>query len=363
MRKILLTLLCFFFGLTASMAQKFSVDDFSTKVYTEPLVVTVNGIRSDPQDADISVTDNKNNTINFELKNFCLKLGGVEAGVGNIALNNLAVTEGEDGLKHASYEGTVRISEGDKEGVNYWIGPLLEDIPLKFDSKMNDEKLYATIDITMMVGGENKTIHVTVGTDDFNSTFFTEQYVVTVNKENPTDPADITIGIADKGDNTIDFILRDFTLSVGAQDFSLGDFTLEDVAIEEGEDGLIHFSKEGTFDLPTDGLPQQYAMLVSAGVFNKIPYTLKGKYSKADDPQKRLFATIDIDLQQFGQKIHVEVGKLGDVNCDGSIDIADAVSVLNAMAGESVSGNADVNNDATPDIADFVTVLNIMAGE
>ena len=52
----------------------------------------------------------------------------------------------------------------------------------------------------------------------------------------------------------------------------------------------------------------------------------------------------------------------GDVNCDVEIDIADAVSVLNAMAGEDVTGDADVNGDGKVDIADFVTVLNIMAG-
>ena len=53
----------------------------------------------------------------------------------------------------------------------------------------------------------------------------------------------------------------------------------------------------------------------------------------------------------------------GDVNLDGTVDIADAVTVLNAMAGEQVAGNADVNGDQSVDIADFVTVLNIMAGQ
>jgi hypothetical protein len=52
---------------------------------------------------------------------------------------------------------------------------------------------------------------------------------------------------------------------------------------------------------------------------------------------------------------------LGDVNCDGIVDIADAVTVLNAMAGQTVAGIADVNGDKNVDISDFVTVLNIMA--
>ena len=59
----------------------------------------------------------------------------------------------------------------------------------------------------------------------------------------------------------------------------------------------------------------------------------------------------------------------GDVNLDGTVDIADAVSVLNAMAGQPVAGNANVNGDhddggnPVVDIADLVTVLNIMAGQ
>jgi hypothetical protein len=59
----------------------------------------------------------------------------------------------------------------------------------------------------------------------------------------------------------------------------------------------------------------------------------------------------------------------GDVNLDGTVDIADAVSVLNAMAGQTVAGDANVNGDfdanGNPviDIADLVTVLNIMAGQ
>ena len=54
-------------------------------------------------------------------------------------------------------------------------------------------------------------------------------------------------------------------------------------------------------------------------------------------------------------------GMRGDVNGDGDITIADGVAVLNAMAGEAVSGNADVNGDGDITIADFVAVLNLMA--
>lgn len=51
----------------------------------------------------------------------------------------------------------------------------------------------------------------------------------------------------------------------------------------------------------------------------------------------------------------------GDLNGDGKIDIADAVTVLNVMADGTNDSSADLNDDGKVDIADFVTVLNLMA--
>ena len=54
-------------------------------------------------------------------------------------------------------------------------------------------------------------------------------------------------------------------------------------------------------------------------------------------------------------------GSLGDLNGDGTVDIADAVSVLNIMAEDGFTAAADLNGDGKVDIADFVSILNIMA--
>ena len=56
-------------------------------------------------------------------------------------------------------------------------------------------------------------------------------------------------------------------------------------------------------------------------------------------------------------------GPAGDLNGDGKVDIADAVTVLNIMAGGTNDPVADLNGDQKVDIADFVTVLNIMAAQ
>ena len=51
----------------------------------------------------------------------------------------------------------------------------------------------------------------------------------------------------------------------------------------------------------------------------------------------------------------------GDLNGDGSVDVADAVTVLKLMAAGSNDPAADVNGDGKVDVADFVMVLKIMA--
>ena len=51
-----------------------------------------------------------------------------------------------------------------------------------------------------------------------------------------------------------------------------------------------------------------------------------------------------------------------DLNDDGRIDIADAVSVLELMASSVYDQAADLNSDGKVDVADFVSVLEYMAG-
>ena len=97
---------------------------------------------------------------------------------------------------------------------------------------------------------------------------------------------------------------------------------------------------------------------------NNYVYDADGNEVKND------WAVIGPDTQATDELIDslTSSSRLGDVNLDGAVDIADAVCVLNAMAGQAVAGNANVNGDydanGNPviDIADLVTVLNIMAG-
>ena len=53
--------------------------------------------------------------------------------------------------------------------------------------------------------------------------------------------------------------------------------------------------------------------------------------------------------------------KQGDVNADGSVDVADISAIISFMAGDSSYSNADVNEDGTVDVADISNVISIMA--
>ena len=157
MKKLLLFLSCFITSLVM-FAQG--------KVYTEQLVLTINGEISAPQDAGVVVVDNGNNTINFVLKNFFLVNGENTIPVGNISVENLPVKKGEDGLDYITFNGSIVIQPGDMEGIDMWVGPMVGEIPMKLQGKMNEDKLFVTIDIIMQES-LGQIVYVQLGTDDF----------------------------------------------------------------------------------------------------------------------------------------------------------------------------------------------------
>lgn len=125
----------------------------------DQLYVTVSGNKTGPYDATVYVTENDDNTINFQLKNFMLEQDGDIMPVGNINVNKIPVTK-TDGITNFADEQTIQIEEGDDPTVPYWAGPMLGDIPLKLSGCYNDEHLYVTIDIPL---SEELQVYVELG--------------------------------------------------------------------------------------------------------------------------------------------------------------------------------------------------------
>jgi hypothetical protein len=135
------------------------------KTYTDDLVVTINEVSTPAQKSDIQVEFLENNQCNLSLKNFCLGMGEDVLYVGNIVLNDIELTETE-GYKTFEVEQTIHITPGDLPGTSDtdWIGPGLQNVPIKMTGKINEEKLYCLIDIDMM-SSLGQMIKVTFGSD------------------------------------------------------------------------------------------------------------------------------------------------------------------------------------------------------
>ncbi len=140
----------------------------STSNYTDDLVVTINGISTDPMETFVIVEHLDNGNINFALNNFYLVQDGNEIPVGNIALSDIPVTD-EGSYQSFSFNDITNLSDGEDEDVDFWLGPALGDVPLDLDGKMTDDKLYLIIDIDMQETLQ-QIIHVVFGSDFDEST-------------------------------------------------------------------------------------------------------------------------------------------------------------------------------------------------
>ena len=294
--------------------------------------------------------------------------------IGNIALTDIAVTESEDGLKHFSYNDYIFIQPGDLEGYSEedWYGPFITvldenenplGIPIVLNGVMNDENLYVTIDIDMVNAGLGQMIHVTLGSKYLNGIDYTEPYTVSVNGDTPSEPEDVVITIDENSDNTIDFVLRNFSFNINGSTITIDEFSIDDIPTQEGDGELINFHKEGTLSIPTNGLPREFKPLIDTGVFDNVPFTIDGKYTS-----DKLFATINLDVAS--QKIDIVVGTddfvvniLGDLNDDGVVNFTDATSILTVMGSGEYNVAADVNNDGIVNFTDYMSILTVMANQ
>ena len=292
MRKLILTLFCIFTVLSVSA---------QGKVYTEQLIITINGESSEPQTTDVTIYENGDGTINFEMKNFFMVSGENSVPVGNIFIENLTVTEGEGGLKNFTFNGNLVIQPGDLKDVDFWVGPAFGEIPLDLRGKMTDNKMFATIDIDIREAfGE--VLFVQFGTDDFDSSkTYTENFIITINGET-SEPQNTELKIVDNGDGTINFIMKNFFMVAGENSVPVGNIVIEHLSVTEGEYGLKLLTYKGSMTIQPGDLPEvDFWVGPSFGV---IPLDFRGKMS--DD---KMYAVIDIDISEaFGQILFVQVG-------------------------------------------------------
>ncbi|MBQ9523527.1 MAG: calycin-like domain-containing protein [Bacteroidaceae bacterium] len=293
MKKLLLVLFCAFTALAVSA---------QVKTYTDKLVITINDQSSEPQTADVKVVDNGNGTINFELRNFFMVAGENSIPVGHIILENLPVTDGENGVKSFTFNGTLVIQPGDMPGVDFWVGPEFGEIPLDLRGKMTDDKMYAAIDIDIREAF-GQVLFVQFGTDDFTpGKIYTEQLVITINDQS-SEPQTADVKVVDNGNGTINFIMKNFFMVAGENSVPVGNIVIENLPVTEGENGVKILTFKGNLVIQPGDMPGVDFWV--GPEFGEIPLDLRGKMT--DD---KMYAAIDIDIREaFGQVLFVQFGR------------------------------------------------------
>ena len=82
-----------------------------------------------------------------------------------------------------------------------------------------------------------------------NEKNYSEQYVPSVNGE-VQDSEEVKVTVVDNGNGTVNVTFRDFVLHVYGADVPISKVDFTDIPTTTGEDGVKHFSKNGTFTIP-----------------------------------------------------------------------------------------------------------------
>ena len=155
--------------LTENMGQVIDVvfgkDIKATRSYTDDLVVVIDGDSNAQPQTTINVDEKTDGTYTLSLNNFMLVDTESTIPVGNIVIHNIAAEEA-DGVKNFAVNQNINIVEGDVEA-DYWMGPMLGEVPVDMTGKMTDYKLYCDINIDMTASLE-QTINVKFGREDLS---------------------------------------------------------------------------------------------------------------------------------------------------------------------------------------------------
>ncbi len=299
MKKTLLTIL-FAIVTVVAMAQ--------TKTFTDNLTISMDGEVIDSQTSTITVKKESDNTYTLALNNFLL----MGEGVGNIVINGINVNE-ENGINNFSVERNITITEGDSEGVEFWLGPELGEIPVALNGKMTEGSLSCDINIEMLG------VAVTFGTDIVKTFSYEEELTITMEGE-IIDSQRTTIYVDEKTNNTYTLALNNFLL-MGE---GVGNIVINGINANE-ENGIKNFSVEQNITI-TEGNSEGVEFWLGPEL-GEIPVALNGKVT-----EYKLYCNINIEMLgvavTFGQ---------ADLSGIEGIEAENGESVIYDLTGRKVN--------------------------
>lgn len=134
-------------GETTTYTVQFDNSTATVTPYSNDLSVTINGECTPPQPTEIQLIDEKDGSTSLALNNFMLVSGEDAMPVGNIYLTNVQ-RSGENPMRLTTTQ-KIAIMPGNLPGIDFWLGPMLGDVPVELNAEVADGKMTATIDIDM----------------------------------------------------------------------------------------------------------------------------------------------------------------------------------------------------------------------
>ena len=139
---------------------------------------------------------------------------------------------------------------------------------------------------------------------------------------------------------------------------------VHNLSISEQPDGAIRFLCSSQYDETFTG---------NDGPLVTLEVAYAADMAKGDYPiAMRNVKLTENDISLFYLTEYLEstltigaAAQKGDVNGDGTVDVADITSVISVMAGNTTIAHsaADVNGDGSVDATDITTIISIMAGQ
>ena len=302
MKKVLLAM---FMSVTTMVAMA------QTNKYTDMLNVVMEGEPAGSQTATIYVEENTDGTYKLSLNNFVLGSGEEAMPVGNIVVDNIATTE-VDGVKTFKTSQNILISEGDASQ-DFWTGPFLGEVSINLEGKMNDEKLFCTINI------EALDVNVIFG----NTVKYTDMLNVIMEGE-PAGSQTATIYVEENTDGTYKLSLNNFVLGSGEEAMPVGNIVVDNIATTE-VDGVKTFKTSQNILISEGDASQDFW---TGPFLGEVSINLEGKM---DD--KNLFCTINIEALD----VNVVFGDENAVTSIENIAVENEATVIYDITGRRVN--------------------------
>lgn len=121
--------------------------------YTGKLTVQINEFVNTQEDVEVTVNANDDGTYRLTIKNFILMNGEDLTPVGNIDIDSVPAINA-CGFTALGMSKGIYIAEGDLEGEDFWLGPILGEVPIVMTALYNDTEMRVHIDIDMVSLGQ-----------------------------------------------------------------------------------------------------------------------------------------------------------------------------------------------------------------